>query len=106
MTTLSSREILEAFDKGLERSARWPQLLKALQFAPRPQRPNPRQINEALHRLGFHSVLDESKDISVRPGAFPDFAWKAIAREVTGRDDATVESVISALQRKSQAAAE
>jgi hypothetical protein len=103
MTSLTSQQMLQAFDTGLERASRWPRLLKALGFEPAPQKPTARQINAALQRHGFKGALDDSQQ--AMPESLPDSSWTAIALAVTGRGDASVDDVISRL-RASRAVAE
>jgi len=101
MTELTSRQILSAIDAGLEEAARWPQLLKALDFDNFAGRPGPLLINNALQKRGFRRVLDEadSMRLAIEP-RYPDAWWYAIASEVGGRPDASVSDVVGELKRR------
>ncbi len=100
MTHLSSKEVFDAFDYALEVSSRWPRLLLALGFDTRIDRPGPRALNEALRTRGFRPVVDEAEALEKLLKAYPDSWWFAIARETTGRADATVQDVVDALNAR------
>jgi len=99
MTAMTPRELLNAFDEGLEIASSWPRLLTALGFDPDQGRPGPLLLNNALEQRGYRRVLDESDSFKMlTDAAYPDSWWRAVAREVAGRDNATVDDVVSRLR--------
>lgn len=97
MNTLNSRQMLSAIDESLEESSRWPRLLRALGFDMEQGRPGPPLLNNAIARHGFRRVLDETEPLEAMFGGYPDRWWFAIAQEVTGNRDASVDAVLEAL---------
>lgn len=100
MKNLTADEMLTAFDESLEIASRWPRLMDALGYDPKRGRPGAHWFNTALADRGFTAVLDGSEGIppSTR-SPYPDTWWYAIAQEVTGDRNASVESVVQALRK-------
>jgi hypothetical protein len=103
MSELTGRQILDAFDGALELSSRWPRLLKTLGFDMAMGRPGPLLLNNALENRGFGRPIDESDSLKKMLRQYPDAWWFAIARETTGREDATVQQVVDALNARTSA---
>lgn len=97
MSELTPKRILTAFDDALERSSRWPRLLRALGFDMEQGRPGPPLLNNALERRGFGRIIDETEKLEAMFSTYPDRWWFAIAQEVTGNRDASVNTVMDAL---------
>ncbi|HEY0107181.1 MAG TPA: hypothetical protein VGB91_13950 [Rhizomicrobium sp.] len=102
MTTLTSKQMLTAIDTALEESSRWPRLLQMFGCDMSVGRPGPLWLNDALVERGFQRVVDERDSVrTMRPNSdYPDAWWLAIAQEVTGRRDATVQQVVDALHAR------
>src|ERR1700712_4463394 len=97
MSALTDRQILDAFDSALELSSRWPRLLKSLGFDIAIGRPGPLLLNNALETRGFRRAIDEGDSLRRMLRQYPNDWWLAVARETTGRPDASVQEVIDAL---------
>jgi len=97
MSELTPQQILDAFDRALEVSSRWPRLLKALGHDMSVGRPGPLLINNALETRGFQRVIDESASFQMWR-EYPESWWFAIAKETTGNSDASVQEVIDRLR--------
>ncbi len=97
MTHLPSQKIFTAFDDALEVSSRWPRVLLALGFDARSEHPGPRALNAALVARGFKPVIDENDALLSLLKDYPDAWWFAVAREVAGAPDATVQDVVGRL---------
>jgi len=96
MNQLAPGELLKAVDGALEVSSRWPRLKIALGFR---GHPSPAAWNDALQARGFGRVVDErASSVSLTGPAYPDAWWRAIARAVAGREDATVDEVVTKLE--------
>jgi hypothetical protein len=101
MKTLTPKQILGAFDDGLEITSRWPRLLRALGFDPDQGRPGVPLINRELKRRGFRPVLDDTRSTFFFPyQPYPEEWWQAVAREITGDRDASGDRVVRALGRQ------
>ena len=97
MSQLTPRQILDVVDKSLEEASRWPRLLKALGFDMEQSRPGPRLLNRALQDRGFEPAVDENDSLRKMLTNYPDAWWFAIAEEVTGRRDSSVQVVVDAI---------
>ncbi len=107
MNHLSSKEVFDAFEHALEVSSRWPRLLRSLGFDMSVGRPGPLLLNNALEYRGFRRVVDEADSLRQLIRDYPDAWWFAVAQEVTGRRDATVQQVVDVLAaRQAQHAAQ
>src|SRR5476651_1342931 len=96
MSELTPQQILDAFDRALEVSSRWPRLLKALGYDMSVGRPGPLLLNNALETRGFQRVIDERNSVEMWRD-YPESWWLAIAKETTGNPDASVKEVIDGL---------
>jgi hypothetical protein len=93
MNQMPSADLLKAFDRALEASSRWRRLFVSFGFR---HHPSAAALNDALQARGFGRVVDErASSVSLNGPAYRDAWWQAIAREVAGRDDATVDEVVS-----------
>lgn len=97
MNGMTPKQILKAVDGALETASRWPRLLAALDLDNDPGQPTCALLNDALEHRGFHRILDERDRLSAS-NEYPDVWWAAIAKEVAGRGDATVEEVVTRLR--------
>ncbi len=100
MSQRAPGEMLRAFDAALEVSSRWPQLLLALGFDSGPGLPGAALLNDALEAKGFRRVLDERERFLRNGFEYPDAWWPPIAKEITGRENATVDVVVAGLRKK------
>ena len=100
MNHLSSKDVFDAFDHALEVSSRWPRLLRVLGFDMSVGRPGPLLLNNALVIRGFRRVVDENDSLRSMFRDYPDAWWFAIAQEVTGHRDASVQQVVDALNAR------
>ncbi len=103
MSVQRSKKILAAFGEAIAEGSRWPRLLKALGLEEVEGWPGPRPINDALEAHGFRPAIDEAEALRKMLGDYPDAWWFAIARETTGRPDATVQQVVDALNTRTSA---
>lgn len=94
MNQLAPGELLKAFDSAPEVSSRWPQLKIALGLH---GHPSPAALNDALQALGFGGVDERASPVTLNGPAYPGVRWFAIARDVTGHEDATVDEVVTKL---------
>ncbi len=107
MSAQRSKKILEAFGDAIAEGARWPRLVKALGLESVTGWPGPRLLNGALQALAFRPVVDEDQALHTMLKEYPDAWWFAIAQEVAGDRDATVQQVVDALNaRRAQHAAQ
>lgn len=100
MSVQRSKQILAAFGEAIAEGGRWPRLLKALGLEEVEGWPGPRLINDALEAQGFRPAIDETEALRKMLSDYPDAWWFAIARETTGRSDATVQQVVDALNAR------
>jgi|ERR1700735_5666369 hypothetical protein len=97
MSDLTPRQILDAIHEGLEESA----LLAALGYDASQGRPGSELLNNALERRGYGRPINElTIDQLKAHHPYPDEWVKAIAGAITGRPNAQLREVISALGRK------
>ena len=95
MPDLTPRKILDAIHEGLMESA----LLAALGYDPSQGRPGRSLLNNALERQGYGRPISEHGwDRLAAYQPYPDEWIRVIAGAVTGRPNASISEVITALK--------